>query len=767
MLALLATPFLLALAAPWLVRTSPRSAPRVFAAALAALCVHTLLLGDDLAASGGRLALTLDWVPSLDLAFALSLDDLARLFVLLVTGLGATIFAFAGAYFGPRPDLGRTYAILLVFTGAMLGLVLADDPLLLFVFWELTSVTSYLLVGHSHEDAGARTAARRALFVTGAGGLALLVGLLLLTRVAGVERLSALPDHGRLADSALGGAALALCLLGALTKSAQWPFHGWLPGAMAAPTPVSAFLHSATMVKAGVYLLARLHPAFGASPWWHATLTGAGAVTMLLGALLAVFQDDLKRVLAYTTISALGTLVLLLGLGSDAAVHAALLLLLVHALYKAALFMVVGAVDHAAHTRSLARLSGLRRAMPALAAAALLAALSMAGLPPLLGFIAKELVYEAKLGAGALAPWVTGAGFLANAAMIASAVLVGWRPFAGRPRDDLDVHAPTLGLWLPPALAAGAGLVLGLLPDLLAGDLVDRAAQAVHGETTSVDLALWHGLNPVLALSALTVASGLLLAAGRDALLARATRLARWARFGPTRAVDLVLERLPRVGAALGRLLPERSLHGQLVLALLVVALALAAAAGTALSEVVRDGTRPELHWPVLETSLVLLTAAAGVGVVRARRRVGAVAALGLVGLGVSLLFLVHGGPDLAMTQLAVEALAVLLLVLVLVKLPARDADRRRVPPAHLALALLVGAGLAAGTALASLGDPPRALSEALTALSVPFGKGRNVVNVILVDFRSLDTLGEITVLAAAAVGVVALLRRPRSEDAT
>jgi multicomponent Na+:H+ antiporter subunit A len=709
-------------------------------------------------AAGGSVEEAHPLVPRLGLAFALRLDGLSLLFARLVTGIGALVLLYAGAYLKGDARLPRFYASILFFMGSMLGLVLADDAVLLFVFWELTSVSSFLLIGYAHEELKARKAALQALLVTGAGGLLLMAGLLLLGSSAGSFRLSEIAARGEaVRSSALYLPILLLVLSGAFTKSAQVPFHFWLPAAMAAPTPVSAYLHSATMVKAGVYLLARLNPALGATSEWHTLVTAAGLATFVTGALISVAQSDLKRILAFSTVSALGLLTALLGIGSEEAVKAAMVFLLVHALYKAGLFLVAGTIDHEAGTREVALLGGLARAMPLNAAAGLACALSMAGLPPMLGFIAKEIVYEAKLAAPA-APWVvTAAGFLGSVIVVAAAGLVGVKPFFG-PRTEAAraAHEGPLGLWLGPLTLAGLGTLFGLFPGRIATPLVEGAVSAVRGEHTEVKLALWHGINPVLLMSVATLLAGALVYAFRARLLRALAPLRGLAGLGPTRAYERGLEGL----LALARGVTHALQGGVLGVYLIWTIGATVLLAGYALLTRARPAPGAWGELRAHEAGVALLILAGVVAVLRARSRLLAVAALGVVGYGVALVFLYFGGPDLAMTQFAVETLSVIVFVLAVRGFPP---IRRLSPPAERvrdAAVAIAGGALVSGLVLAATGvAKDRTYSDWLAGAAVPLANGRNVVNVILVDFRGLDTLGEITVLAVAAIGVVALLK--------
>ena len=456
--------------------------------------------------------LAVAWEPALGVDFAFRLDGLALAFALLICGIGAMVFLYAATYFRTDRRVGSLLLTLVAFAISMLGLVTANDAITLFVFWEGTTITSWLLVGFDHERAAARASALQALLVTALGGMALLAGLLLMSGVAGTYRLSEMNALGPLfRQSPLYPAIFWLVILGCFTKSAQWPFQFWLPNAMAAPTPVSAYLHSATMVKAGIYLLARFTPALGSTELWTAVLVPVGGFTMLLAAIWAMRQTDLKLMLAYTTVMALGLMTMLIGLGTPEAVLAAMTFLLVHAFYKAGLFLSVGMIEKGAGGREYRAVAGLAAAMPLTTAVVALAALSMGGLPPLFGFIGKELIYAAT--GNAIWPWlVTGAAILANALMVACGAMVAVRPFFGRPRrSPRDMPAdPAWGLWLGPAILAALGLICGIAPALIE-PLVAPMALAVSGAPIHGHLALWHGAGAPFLLSLLTFALGGLL----------------------------------------------------------------------------------------------------------------------------------------------------------------------------------------------------------------------------------------------------------------
>ena len=717
--------------------------------------------------AGTAVDLAVPWVPGMGLTLDLSLDGFALLFWWIIAGIGVLVLLYANRYFGERDDLGRFTALLVTFAGAMLLLTAADDVYALYVAWEITSITSYLLIGFKDRETAARASALQALLVTGAGGLAMLGGLVLLSQAAGTSSLS-----GILAAAPTGGAVdvgLVLVLLGAMTKSAQVPFHFWLPGAMAAPTPVSAYLHSATMVKAGIYLLARFAPAFGpVVDWWPPVLLAVGGSTMLLGGWRALRSHDLKELLAFGTVSQLGFIVLLVGTGDPELLFAGVAVLVAHSLFKATLFLATGVVDHQAHTRDIRRLDGVGRALPLTAVSATVAIASMAGVIPLLGFVAKESALEAALhrdgGLGIVALLVTAGAVLTTA----YGIRFVRGAFLRKRRDELahdgvvvagDVAAPSRAFEAPAALLAALTVVFGLWV-APADTLVVAGSEALAADAGGYHLKLWHGFGLSLLLSTVALALG--------------AALWRWP--GPARRLARLTARVPEArsayrGGLRGLLeLGDRTVAfvqpGSLPIYLGVVLTTLVVLPGSALLRgVALDVDR--LSASPLQAVVGLGIVVAAFGVATVHSRLSAVLLLGGVGFGVAVLFVIQGAPDLALTQLLIETLSLGIFVLVLRRLPEsfRDPSWRLGRTLRVVVSVAVGAlmavlAMAATTARTGLGSAADFL-----ALAEPEGGGKNVVNVILTDFRALDTLGEVTVLAVAAVGVLSIVRSGRDRD--
>ncbi|OJT97682.1 MAG: Na(+)/H(+) antiporter subunit A [Rhizobium sp. 63-7] len=700
------------------------------------------------------------WVPSYNLSFSWYIDGLALVFGLLITGIGALVVLYAGGYMKGHPQQGRFFSFLMMFMGAMLGLVVSDSFLMLFVFWELTSITSFLLIGFDHERPAARRAALQALLVTGGGGLFLLAGLLMIWNIADVTQMSLLLSYGDVVKaSPYYLAALLLVLVGAFTKSAQFPFHVWLPNAMEAPTPVSAYLHSATMVKAGVYLLMRLYPAMGGTPVWEILLPVFGGGTLLTGALMALRQTDLKLMLAYTTVASLGLLVLLVGFGSPYAIEAAVLYLVGHSLFKGALFMVAGAIDHETGTRDLTRLGGLRRVMPVTFAAALLAALSMAGLPPFFGFLAKEEIYLALAAGNLRSILFTIVAIAGNALMFAAAFAVALKPFLGESRETPGHphEAPAL-MWIGPLVLALAGLAAALVSTTFHAAISSPMASAVRGEATAIAVCPMPHVGLPLALSLATVLLGLAAYRLLDRLRAALARFFQALGPGPDQGFDEVLDALVGCAVKVTRFVQP----GRLDIYLSVTFAAVAAVLLLPLFLWGEAPSVPAFAWPSLPELAMLLIAVIGlVAVLVAVDRLTAIVALGIQGFAVAVLFLLFGAPDLAFTQFMIETLSVVILALVMTRLRLHASDRQPAGQrlADGAVALGCGLGLTLILLKATEGVFDTALGDFFGSYSKVIAHGANVVNVIIVDFRGTDTLGEIAVVLAAGMAILALIR--------
>ncbi|MFO8154333.1 putative monovalent cation/H+ antiporter subunit A [Thioalkalivibrio sp.] len=756
--------FVLAAFSPWVHRLAGRHSGWVLALLPAALFVYFASFLPAINA-GETVVIVTPWMPGLDIQLSFLVDGLSLLFALLISGIGFFIISYAGRYLEGERDLGRFYVVMLSFMGSMLGLVLADNLIAMFVFWELTSVTSYLLIGYNHEDLKARKAALQGLIVTVGGGLALLAGIVMLATAGGSYELSEILNSGdAVREHAWYLPMLILILLGAFTKSAQVPFHFWLPNAMAAPTPVSAYLHSATMVKAGVYLLARLNPALGGTEVWFTVLALVGAVTMFLGVFLSFRSTGIKSVLAYSTVMALGTLTMLIGIGTETALLAAMTFLLAHSLYKGALFLIAGILDHEAGAKDFLQTGGLRGALPITSTVAMLAALSLAGVVPMLGFVAKEGMLESVLEAPGLVPVLTLLASVSAILGVAVAAIVGIRPWFG-PR----VETPKSPHEAPPALIAGPmvmaslGLVFGLGPGLADVGILAAAARAVNGGVpVDAYLSLWHGLNWPLAISALALVAGLLLYSRWDRVRALLAWVDIAARFGPERGYERMMDGIVRISDWQTRLLQS----GYLRYYIMFIVLATAAMVGvTAQIYDVSAGPLRLQDLRFYELVIVAVMGASALFAVLSRSRLGAVAALGSFGFTVALTYVMFSAADVGITQILVETLTVILLVLVLFRLPGFLGLSPRLIKFRDALVALAGGGMVMLLLLSTHNAQEiPSIARYFIEEAVPSGHGRNVVNVILVDFRALDTLGEIFVLALAAVGVYAMIRF-RAED--
>ncbi|UBI09562.1 Na+/H+ antiporter subunit A [Corynebacterium coyleae] len=750
--------------APVLLRSIGRSAFALLALVpLGGFLWVVKLFADGVFRDGGEIVSTFTWMPSTNLNLEFRLDALAALFSLIILGVGALVLFYCWGYFDSNPRrLAKFGFELSAFAMAMYGLVISDNFLLMYVFWELTSILSYMLVSYYGERATSRRAAMQALMVTTMGGLAMLVGINLLGFNAGIWRLSEVSQIADIEGTPAISAAIVLIMLGALTKSAQAPWHFWLPGAMAAPTPVSAYLHSAAMVKAGIYLVARLAPDMSAVTTWHLLVLSTGGFTMLLGGWVALKQRDLKLVLAYGTVSQLGFIITVIGVGSREAAMAGLAITFAHSLFKAALFMIVGTIDHATGTRDIHELSGLGKKQPLLAGLAIVSAASMAGIPPLFGFVAKEAALEMILHEELL----TGMpGRITLVVLVAGSILTMayslyflHGAFATKPEHDRkpseavrDMHRVGPTLWLSPAILTAGTILFGLVPALLSNPInnhLDARFPDVEGET----LALWHGINVPLILSAVIITAGAIMFWQRD-LVAKA-QFEQPALGNANSVYDTILNKLHHWSMRLTASTQRGSLAinlGVIFATLMVVPLA-------ALILGASNNIRMIVWENVWQGLIVIIMAGMAFFATLQRNRLSAVVMVGITGYCLAMIFALHGAPDLALTQALVETIVMVVFMLVLRKMPTEveprnDDNRLR---AWLSIGTGVSVVVVAMTAMSARVAEP--ISTTMPKLAYEIGHGRNTVNVLLVDLRAADTLGEITVLVIAAVGVASLI---------
>jgi len=712
--------------------------------------------------AGELVTARLDWIPLLGLNVTLMLDGLGFFFAMLILGIGLLIIAYARFYLSREDNIGEFFTYLLLFQGAMVGIVLSDNILLLLVFWELTSLSSFLLIGYWKHLPEGRQGARMALTVTGMGGLAMIGGMLLLGQIVGSYDLSViLQNRDLIQASPMYLPALILILLGCFTKSAQFPFHFWLPHAMSAPTPVSAYLHSATMVKAGIFLMARMWPVLSGTPEWFMIVTTAGLITMVLGAVIALFKHDLKSLLAFSTVSHLGLITMLLGTGTAFGAMAAMFHILNHATFKAALFMSAGIIDHETHTRDIRRLGGLRHLMPVTFVIASLAALSMAGIPLLNGFLSKEMMLEeathtALFGMPLLVPVMATIGSLFSAAYCFRFIS---HTFLGPQRDDYPAtpHDPPVGLWLPPAILVVLVVAIGVAP-FLAEPFIKVVTASVLGDAAELPKAyfkIWHGLVPALYMSMIAVVGGLLM------LLIFKPALSVWDKAARPEAKH-IFDAVIASAVSLARRIIAPLHDGAFtryaaIMAVTVVAVGYHAWATGTVGAPTRS-VQPA-NFVQIAGWLMLVAATCGL-VVLHRNRLLSLILIGIVGLVVSVGFVFFSAPDLAMTQLTVEVVTIILLLLALNFLPnhtpVESSVLRRARDGTVAVAAGLGAAALSYHYLLRDTVAP-SISDFHLANSYKGGGGTNVVNVILVDFRGFDTYGEIIVLGIAALIIYAL----------
>lgn len=731
-------------------------------------------------AHGGVIREELMWLPSLGLNFVLRMDGFAWLFSMLVLGIGTLVSLYARYYMSPDDPVPRFFAFFLAFMGAMLGLVISGNLIQIVFFWELTSLFSFLLIGYWHHRADARRGAYMALMVTGAGGLCLLAGVMLLGHIVGSYDLDQVLAAGdQIRAHSLYPVMLALVLIGALSKSAQFPFHFWLPHAMAAPTPVSAYLHSATMVKAGVFLLARLWPSLSGSEEWFWIVGGAGALTLLLGAYCAMFQNDLKGLLAYSTISHLGLITLLLGLNSPLAAVAAVFHILNHATFKASLFMAAGIIDHESGTRDIRKLSGLVRLIPFTATLAMVASASMAGVPLLNGFLSKEMFFAETVFISST-QWVEIAlpviATIAGTFSVAYALRFTVDVFFGPPATDLPhtPHEPPRWMRAPVELLVFTCLLVGIFPAQVVGSILAAAALPVVGGTLpEYSLAIWHGWNAPMIMSLVAMTGGVVL----YLLLRKQLKRGRFeyppliGYFNGKRGFERCLVVMMRGVRRIEKRISTKRLQTQLFL---LVLLAVIGAMIPMINSGLSWGDRPKIPGSIVFVTLWLLAIACALGAAWQAKyhRLAALTMVSVCGLMTCVTFVWFSAPDLALTQLVVEVVTTVLILLGLRWLPRRIEEVSPLPSSlrkarirrlrDLLLSTVVGGGMALLSYAMLTRQTPNDISSFYLSRALPEGGGSNVVNVMLVDFRGFDTLGEITVLGAVALTVYALLRRFR-----
>lgn len=731
------------------------------------------VVGNGGADSGGGEPITesVGWISQLNLNLDLRFDAFALVMTLLVSGIGVLVCIYAIGYFSHiKAGQARLAGLMTIFAGAMLGVVWADHLIALFIAWELTSITSYLLIGNDDTNPRARAAALQAIFITGAGGLALLVGLVILGQSAGTYRISEMLETPPTGGAVSAG--LILVLLGAFTKSAQVPFGSWLPGAMVAPTPVSAYLHSATMVKAGVYLVARMAPILAGLGQWRVLVLVVGSVTMIVGGLRALRQHDLKLLLAYGTVSQLGFMMLLLGTGEYKIAQAGIVLLMAHGAFKATLFMLVGIIDHEVGTRDVRQLHGFGTGWLPVKVMAVIAAASMAGLPPLLGFVAKEKGIDTYLEYGEF----TGATVVLVVIVVGSILtfaysarfVLGVFGMFGEPDEPVvsrTAHAAPLIFSAPAMVLTVVTVALGLLPVLIS-DLTKTATLALDPGASPSTVKLWAGFNTAFVLSLVIIGTGTVLAIARTPVAKAQAMLSGPLRKLPStddgfeatvRSIDTVANRVTRYIQS-----------GSLPVYLLVILTTVVTV--PVIPMLGEFNSLPEWIEEPIHLPLVAIILASAIGATLIRRRMAAVVMLGAVGFAMAGLYEVQGAPDLALTQFAIETLGTVLFVLVLRFLPSRfiDLTPAVVRPVRLVVSVLVGCAIfvfAIVSTQARSDVPQESVSVEMVERAKPDGEGKNVVNVILVDFRGVDTMGEITVLLVAAVGAVALARSGRRDD--
>lgn len=718
-------------------------------------------------AAGKIIRASYNWIPAFDVNLNFVLDGLSLLFVLMISGIGTLVFWYTSSYLKGHQYLDRFYAYLGIFMSAMLGLVLSDNLISLFLFWELTSISSFFLIGFNNENESSRKSALLALGITGIGGLFLLAAAVIIGQITSTYSLTEillLSDEFAMSSGYVF--VVILIFLAAFTKSAQFPFHFWLPGAMKAPTPVSTYLHSATMVKAGIYLILRFSPILGGTDLWKISLITIGAITMLYSAIQMLFRIDLKAILAYSTICALGIMTFLTGIGTYESLIAAMVFIVVHALYKASLFLITGIIDHETGTRDITKLSGLRHGLLPIAVAGFIAAIISGGVPPTLGFVGKDLIYESTLHSG-LNPWLmTGVAILTNILLFYGGFVVGVKPFLGKKQEAYsNLHMPSIRLWLPPAIMVSLGLVLGFMPFLLGEYIVIPGAKLLANSESVFHLKLWHGFNLIFGLSALTIVSGVIVYLLLKPKNTLKTFIERFEFLSPKSVTDYLVT-VFKICSSYWTMLFQNGYLRHYVATYVTFIIVLVSYL-LFKDPVIRIDYHSLSQLTVYEIVIVLIMLMSTLFTVFTNSRLAAVASMGIIGFAFCLLYLFYSAPDLAMTQFSVDTLTVILFVLVLYRLPKYLRFSKNYLRIEHGILSAVFGSLITFLILKVLSEPKNSqISDFYAENSYTLAKGKNVVNVILVDFRGSDTLIEITVLIVAAIGVFGLLKlRLKTKD--
>lgn len=705
------------------------------------------------------------WVPSLGINFNIKVDSLSWMFSMLITGIGTLIYVYAGNYLKGHKYLSRFYGYLSLFMMAMLGLVLSDNIIGLFVFWELTSISSFFLIGFNNEEEESRKNALTALGITAGGGFLLMSGFLLLQNISGTASILRMEElSGIIKENGLYGLAFVFILFGAITKSAQFPFHFWLPGAMKAPTPVSAYLHSATMVKAGIYLLARFTPILGGTEMWMWSLTIIGGATMVYAAFHSIFKTDLKSILAYSTIAALGIMTFLIGLGTSYAITALSAFIVIHALYKAGLFMVVGIIDHEVHSRDITYLSGLRKVLPIVSIAGILLAISNAGIPLSVGFIGKDLMYESTWNSeiGWISTIGTGLLIFTNILLLYAGFQAGVRPFQGMIKPEFEkVHIPSKSLWLPPLLLGVLSMLFGIFPGIFGEIFVHAADDVIFGKSINTSLKFWHGLNMIFLFSVSTIVVGILFFFSFKSTHKIESRFLLFEIISPKSFVERFAEAVRKFAFYYTRLLQ----NGHLRIYLMVIILFTTILVGSKLLVDVPLAVNTESlnEFRFYEFAVFIIMVISVFVTIITNSRLTSIAGLSVIGLCICLIFVFYGAPDLAMTQFTIDTLTVVLFMLVMYRLPGyltvsgKLINAIKIRDAIIATLFGVMISIIALQVLVTPAD--KKISEFYSKYAYTVGKGKNVVNVILVDFRGFDTMIETIVLSIAAIGVYSMLK--------